>query len=187
MVISAISYGITKPPRMINRKLLKPVINNNLKVLEGPKEKSEAQKYVAACSAGNAVIAAATAQLPGIDQVALTGVEIMMARHIFNDIYKLGLSNANIAALGAAVVGNKVGPVACSKLLTWIPGFGNAINAAVAGATTGSIGALLIHRAEAMEKALLKAKQNDDKFVNHEERITNIEEVLLQAIKEKKL
>lgn len=150
----------------INRSLLKQT-STNLSKLAGPAEKSEAQAWVVAYTLGNAGLASAMAQMPGVDEAALAGVEVVMATHIFNGIYDFNFSKTALKSLGTGVAGHAVGKTTfklASKSLTWIPGIGNALNAFVAGTTTAALGAALISLAEEMDETRKRGKKLDDFF-----------------------
>lgn len=137
-------------------------------VLNGPYEVSKAKKWVAAYTAGNAVLAGATAQAAGLEELALSGVEAAMALHIFNGIYDFKLSKTLLEALATGVKGHFIGKTTfkmASKSLTWIPIIGNSLNATVAGVTTLSLGMNLIEKAEELEKAQ-KRGESIDSFIN---------------------
>ena len=107
------------------------------------------------------------AQMPGADEAALAGVEVVMATHIFNGIYDFKFSKTALKSLATGVAGHAVGKTAfklASKSLTWIPGIGNALNAIVAGSTTAALGAALISVAEEMDDARKRGKKLDDFF-----------------------
>lgn len=150
--------------KVLNRSLLKTQ-KNNLKDLAGPNEVRKARAWVAAYTAGNASIAGLTAQAGGLEEVALSGVEAVMAAHIFNGIYDFKLSKTLLESLATAVKGHFIGKTAyklASKGLTWIPGLGNALNAIVAGTTTATLGAYLIDKAEEFEKAKKRGMEIDE-------------------------
>lgn len=160
--------------KTLNRALLKSTSNNDLKPLFGPKEVKKAKVWVAGYTAGNSVTAALTAQAPGFDELALTGIEVLMATHIFNGIYDFKLSKTLLKSVAAGVAGHAVGKTTfkmLSKGITWIPVLGNTVNAVVAGGTTAALGAALIDIAEEMDKArkrgekldeFIKAMENED-------------------------
>lgn len=150
--------------KVVNRAKLKPS-TTNLKPLAGPEEKRKARRWVAAYTAGNATLAAATAQAPGVDELALSGVEVIMATHIFNGIYDFKFSKTILKALAAGVAGHAIGKTTfklISKAVTWVPVVGNGVNAVVSGTTTAALGASLIEMAEEMDEARRRGKKLDD-------------------------
>ena len=113
----------------------------------------------------NAGLAAATAQAPGFDEFVLAGVEVAMATHIFNGIYKFNLSKTLLKSLAMGVAGHAIGKTTfklASKSVTWIPLLGNSLNAVISGGTTATLGAALIDMAESMDKARIRGKKLDE-------------------------
>lgn len=166
--INGLGFGATinyaKAAKSLNRSALKQTASGN-KALFGPDEVRRARNWVAAYTAGNATIAAATAQAAGAEEFLLAGVEVIMATHILNGIYDFKLSKTALKNIGAGATGHIVGKATfkwMSKGVTWIPIFGNGINALVAGSTTAAIGAFLIDTAEKMEKELKRNKSLDE-------------------------
>lgn len=135
------------------------------KTLKGPYEIAKAKKYIAGFSVVNAGVGAAMAQAPGYDMVALGGVEFGMAGYIFNDIYGFSFSKSAIKGALTAIKGCFVGLTAFSlatKYLSWIPGPGNLLNAAVAGGTTAYLGSKLIDAAETIEQNKKRGKSFEE-------------------------
>lgn len=162
--------------KAVNRSLLKGT-KSNLKPLAGPEEVRKAKNWVAAYTAGNAGVAAAMAQAPGADEVALAGVEVAMAAHIINGIYKFDLSKNALKIIGTGLVGHKIGSSAfkwLSKSVTWIPLLGNTVNAVVAGSTTAALGAALIKTAEFMDEQRKKGNTMDEIMKKLQEFIKNM-------------
>lgn len=91
-------------------------------------------KAIAACQAGAiaaAGVAASMAQAPGFDIAAICAVEGTMCWTIAQLYGFEGGKGAFVTAIFPAIAGS-VGPQLFSKAFTWIPGAGNALNAAVA-------------------------------------------------------
>lgn len=89
---------------------------------------------------------------------------VAMATTIFNGVYYFDFSKTVIKNLLVGIIGNRVGTYAfkgASKLVTWIPGIGNCINAAVAGSTTAALGASIIAMCEDMDKARKRGEALD--------------------------
>lgn len=168
-IVKVNSVGYTKaknfqkPIKIIDRKLLQK--NSNLLNLNGPWEKEEAKGWVALYTVGNSGLAAAMAQAPGIDEAALASVEVIMATHIFNKIYKFNFSSTILKSLAMGVTGHAVGKTAfklVSKSITWIPILGNAVNAVISGSTTAALGAAIINAAEKLDDARRRGKKLDE-------------------------
>lgn len=152
--------------KLVNRSLLKSQ-KSNLRNLCGPEEVKKAKAIVAVTVAENTGLAAAMAQMPGIDEIALSANEIKMAMEIYNGVYDFDFDKTAIKSLVAGVAGKSVGNFlfkSASKCLTWIPGLGNGLNASVAGGTTAALGAAIISNAEEMDKARKRGKKFDDFF-----------------------
>jgi len=144
---------LQKTSRLIDRSILQK--KSDLANLNGYYEKQKAKKWVAAYTAGNSITAAAMAQCPGVDEVALSGVEAAMTMHIMNGIYNFNLSTAMIKSVAIALAGHKAGTTAfkaASKFFTVIPVFGNGLNAIISGTTTAALGVLIISFAEKLDK-----------------------------------
>lgn len=144
----------------MNRSLLQK--SSKLKPLNGPEEISEAKKWVAFYTADNAAVAALSAQAPGADELALSAVQVIMATTIINVVYGFNLSSTVIKNILTGIIGHTVGTRAFSKLITWIPGLGNAVNAIVAGGTTAALGSAIIEWCEAKDKERKRGKKIDD-------------------------
>lgn len=153
-------------PKLVRKNLSQK--SSVLRDLAGPAEKSRARKRVAMYSAGNAVIAAATAQAPGVDEAILSGVEVTMAMDICKNVYKFKNSESIVSSLLAGFTGNRIGSW-LFKSVSWIPGVGNAINAGVAGCTTAAIGEGVITACEKMEKNLKRGEKIDEFIKKMEE------------------
>ncbi|DAB12101.1 TPA: hypothetical protein CPT98_02345 [Candidatus Gastranaerophilales bacterium HUM_19] len=153
---------LSKSTCKIKRELLQKT--SCLKNINGPEEVKEARGWVAYYTAANTGIGALSAQAPGADELALAGIEVAMATTIFNGVYYFDFSKTVIKNLLVGIIGNRVGTYAfkgASKLVTWIPGIGNCINAAVAGSTTAALGASIIAMCEDMDKARKRGEALD--------------------------
>lgn len=156
--------GAQQTTKVLNRSLLKNT-SSILKPLMGPKEKRKAQGWVAAYTLGNSAIAAGMAQMPGADEAVLAGVEVAMATHIFNGIYDFKFSKTALKSLAMGVAGHAVGKTTfklLTKSVSWVPMFGNAVNAVVSGSTTAALGAAIIEMAEDIDKARKRGEKLDE-------------------------
>lgn len=139
--------------------------NSTLKSLKYPAQEDEAKGVVIGMTMTNAFVAGACAQFPIADEVALGSVEFLMGMKIIKGIYGFKFSEAMIKSIMMSIKATVVGKVAAkaaSKCLTWIPGIGNAINAAVAGYTTKAFGYALIKECERIQAELDRGKKIDD-------------------------
>ena len=156
--------GRASAKKVLNRANLKNA-NTKLKSLAGYKEREEAKAIVAYYSGTNIGAGFCSAQMPGGDEVAMAGIELIMAMHIFNKIYKFDLKKSLVQGLITAYWGHKSGTIAfkaASKFLTVIPVFGNAVNGIVGGATTAALGSFLIDKAEELDRARKNGKRLED-------------------------
>ena len=154
---------LTKTPKLMNRSMLQRA--SSLKNLDGPAEKKKAEKWVALYTAGNSATAAALAQAGGLEEFLLSGIEVAMAAHILNGIYKFDISPNLLKVIGTGLTGHYVGKSVfkwLSKTVTWVPLVGNGINAVVAGSTTAALGAALIRSAEFMDEAKKRGEKMDE-------------------------
>lgn len=146
-----------------NRSLLQKT--SKLASLNGPQEVKDAKKLVAFYSAENAGVAALAAQFPCADELALSTVEVIMASAIINGVYGFKFSSNVLDCILAGIIGERVGTYsfkAASKLVTWIPGFGNVVNSVVAGGTTAALGAAIIKKCENMDAARKRGEKIDE-------------------------
>ena len=174
--VNNISFGANLKPckasHIINRTHLKTT-DSMLKPLCGPKEKEEAKKAVMTYIGTNIGTGIVTAQLPVADEIAMAGVEVLMAHEIFNRIYKFDLAKTRLKAIAAGCMGTAVGTSmfkVASKTLTWIPLAGNCLNAVVAGVTTAMIAESLIEIAEQMDAARRRGEKIDEIIKKLEEK-----------------
>lgn len=113
-------------------------------------QKAAAQAVVHAFSASSAGTAFLAAQAPGGDEILLAANDVLMAISICG-IYELKISKAIATTIIAPIAGNAMGVKIFSKLFTWFPGAGNALNAGVAGSVTEFIGHSIIAKCESGE------------------------------------
>ena len=106
--------------------------------------------------------------MPGLDEICLSGVEIEMATCIMCGVYHFSFSKSVIQSLLTGIIGNRIGTYsfkAITKMFSWVPLFGNAVNAAVAGGTTAALGTAIIELCEDMDKKRIQGNALDD-FIN---------------------
>lgn len=164
--------------KVTNRRLLQSS-HSGLKALGGPDEAKKAKVIVGVHVAENAGIAAAMAQLPGFDEIALSANEVKMAMEIYNGVYDFKFNETTLKSLLGALAANRVGAwmfKGASKLFSWIPAVGNGLNATIAGGTTATLGAAIISNAEAMDKIRQNSQQNGDMIKRIEDFIKKMDE-----------
>jgi uncharacterized protein (DUF697 family) len=96
-------------------------------------------------------VGAGLAQIPGSDNAIITPIQLTMTislGRVFGITLGESSAKAALASAAAATVGRTVSQV----LIGWIPGVGNAINAATAAGITESIGWILAKEFESRSK-----------------------------------
>lgn len=105
-------------------------------------QKAKCHAIIHAASVSTAGVGAGLAQLPGSDNAVITPIQLTMTIAL-GKVFDISLSeSAALAALGS-VTASTIGRTVSQVLIGWIPGVGNAINAATAAALTESMGWLL--------------------------------------------
>lgn len=89
----------------------------------------------AACSASGGGLA----QLPGSDTIPITAAQITMVISL-GAVFDKAISESSAEALIAGMLGSSIGRLLSQFLVGWIPGLGNAINAATAAVITEVLG-----------------------------------------------
>lgn len=92
-----------------------------------------------AASAAAAGVGAGLAQIPGSDAPVLVAIQAGMIVAIA-DQYSISVGKTAAADLVLTFAGTMVGRGISQALVGWIPGFGNAINAATAAGVTEAVG-----------------------------------------------
>lgn len=90
-------------------------------------------------SASTAAIGADLAQIPGSDNVPISGIQITMIIGI-TKVFDKSISKSTAESILASQLATFGGRAISQWLVGWIPGYGNAINASTAAALTESIG-----------------------------------------------
>lgn len=105
-------------------------------------QKEKCHAIIHTASAAATAIGAGLAQVPGSDNALLTPIQLTMTIGL-GKVFEIELTeSAALAAIGS-VAASTIGRTASQFLVGWIPGIGNAINAATAAALTESMGWLL--------------------------------------------
>lgn len=102
-------------------------------------QKEECHKIIHVAAASGAGIAAAAAQLPGSDNVALVALEIGMTIKL-GAIFNVNINESFAKSIVASTAGTLVGRGVSQFLVGWIPGLGNAINASTAAGVIETLG-----------------------------------------------
>jgi len=90
-------------------------------------------------STGAAGVGAGMAQIPGSDAPVLAGIQTTMIIAIGHE-YGVSVTKATAADLLLTFTATMVGRGISQVLVGWVPGLGNAINAATAAAITEAVG-----------------------------------------------
>ena len=96
------------------------------------------------------------AQIPGADNVPLVAVQITMAvalGKIFHVQISEGAARGMIMTALASMIGPVIARVVSQFLVGWIPGAGNAVNAATAAGITEAVGWILANEFDKLSQA----------------------------------
>ena len=117
------------------------------------KEKNACHAIIHSHAAGASAVAAGLAQVPGVDNGPLFAIEVAMTIEL-GAVFGISLTkNAATAAL-SGVVGTAVGRTISQFLIGWMPGIGNAVNAATAASVVEAIGWGVAKKFEAQRDAM---------------------------------
>jgi|SRR5215217_4664132 len=92
-----------------------------------------------AASASTAGVGAGLAQLPMADAVPITAIQVGMINAIAL-VHKRNLTEGTATAILGTLAATMLGRTISQWLVGWIPGWGNAINAATAATLTEGVG-----------------------------------------------
>ncbi len=104
------------------------------------KKKCHAIIHAASTASGGA--GAGLAQIPGGDNAIITPIQLTMAISL-GRVFGVTLSEASAKAAVGSLAASTIGRTLSQVLVGWIPGVGNAVNAATAAGLTESLGWLL--------------------------------------------
>lgn len=107
------------------------------------KQKAECHAIIHTASASCAGVGAGLAQLPGSDNAVITPIQLTMTISLGRVFGKSLTESTALAAIGS-VAASTVGRTVSQVLIGWMPGVGNAINAATAASITETLGWLLV-------------------------------------------
>ena len=102
-------------------------------------QKSKCKKIIHTAAVGAAGVGAGMAQLPGADVPIIVGIEITMTISL-GAVLGISLTESSAKSIVLATAGTIAGRGISQGLLGWIPGFGNAINAATAFGVVEALG-----------------------------------------------
>jgi uncharacterized protein (DUF697 family) len=102
-------------------------------------QKRKCHAIIHGASVSGAGIAAAMAQLPGADNVALVALEVGMTISL-GAVFGISLSESAAKSIIAGAAGTLVGRGISQFLFGWVPGLGNAINAGTAATVIEGLG-----------------------------------------------
>lgn len=109
-------------------------------------QKAKCHAAIHAASAAAAGVGAGLAQLPGADCAALIPIQVTMILGlgaVFNIPLTESMAKTVLSETVATTGGKIFAKVLANVLVGWIPGVGNAVNAAVAAGITESLGWLI--------------------------------------------
>lgn len=107
------------------------------------KQKAECHAIIHTASASCAGVGAGLAQIPGSDNAVITPIQLTMTISLGRVFGKSLTESTALAAIGS-VAASTVGRTVSQVLIGWMPGVGNAINAATAASITETLGWLLV-------------------------------------------
>lgn len=116
------------------------------------------------CALTAATTAAALAQTPGGDEAALTALTLGMTAKLCSNYKDASISI--FAPLAAQILGKLLGETAAKYAIKWIPGVGNAANAAITFSLHETTGWALVAALEKFEKEGSVAKGDIDNFIS---------------------
>jgi len=119
------------------------------------KRKHKVHGVVHTAAAAAAGVGAGLAQIPGSDTPVLCGIQTTMIMAVA-DLHGASITKAVAADLLLTFTASMAGRGVSQVLVGWIPGFGNAINAATAAALTEAVG-WAAHKYFAQERRALMA------------------------------
>lgn len=102
-------------------------------------EHQKCHAIIHTASASAAAVGAGMAQLPGNDNAVITPIQLAMAISL-GKVFGVSLTETTAMAAIGSVAANTLGRTASQLLVGWIPGLGNAINAATAASLTEAMG-----------------------------------------------
>ncbi len=124
-------------------------------------KEAQAKDVVIKATMTNAFTGAAFAQFPGLDEIGLGAADAAMALRIIRGIYGFKFDDTIIKTILLTVRTNVTRKVV-SKTVTWIPLWGNVVNAVTAGYTTKTFGYALVDECERIRKEIERNKKIDD-------------------------
>lgn len=98
-------------------------------------------------AAGAAAVGAGLAQLPTSDTVPIMAIQITMAialGKIFDLEVSEGVARGLVMTALASMTGPTIARTISQIVVGWVPGVGNAVNSATAGAITEAVGWILV-------------------------------------------
>lgn len=102
-------------------------------------QKKRCKRIIHTAAASAAGVGAGMAQLPGADVPIIVGIEITMTISL-GAVFGISLTESSAKSIVLATAGTIAGRGISQGLLGWIPGFGNAINAATAFGVVEALG-----------------------------------------------
>lgn len=105
-------------------------------------ERKKCHAIIHSASAAAGGVGAGLAQIPASDNAVITPIQLSMTIAL-GKVFDIELTESAAAAAVGSVAASTVGRTVTQFLVGWIPGIGNAVNAATAAGLTETLGWLL--------------------------------------------
>ncbi|MDY6399828.1 MAG: hypothetical protein SPL10_04160 [Synergistales bacterium] len=102
-------------------------------------ERSKCHAIIHTATAACTAVAGGLAQLPGSDYVPISAAQITMVIGL-GQVFGQSISKSAAQGIIKGLAGASVGRFLSQVVVGWIPGFGNAVNAATAASITEALG-----------------------------------------------
>ena len=131
-------------------------------------QNSKCHVIIHTATASASAIAAGLAQIPGSDTIPITAIQITMIISL-GGVFGRDIARSAAESILAGAAASIGGRTVSQFLVGWIPGLGNAINAATAAAITEGIGWFVANQfAEEAEKQAEKAKREAERLAREQ-------------------
>jgi uncharacterized protein (DUF697 family) len=104
-----------------------------------PADMNRVHAVIHGAATAAAAVASGLAQLPGADAPFLVGIQTAMIQALA-EVHGVPASRQMVTTLLARATATTAGRGISQYAVGWVPGYGNAVNAATAGAVTEAIG-----------------------------------------------
>lgn len=121
------------------------------------KETALCNGIIHSASAAAAAIGAGLAQVPCSDSAIITPIQLTMAVSL-GEVFGITLDESTAKAAVAGASATMVGRTVSQVLVGWIPGVGNAINAATAASVTEAVGWVMARNFERQQDCVREGR-----------------------------